>query len=246
MIFKGKTVIVTGGNRGIGFAIAKAFAKEGANLVINYVGDETQAISAKSELELLGSKCVVLEANVAKFDECEKVVNTAIENFGNIDILINNAGITRDTLMMRMKEEDFDAVIDVNLKGAWNMMKNVTKPMMKQRSGRIINISSVVALMGNPGQANYVASKSGVIGLTKTLAKEFGPRGVTVNAVAPGFIKTAMTDKLTDEIKALYETQIPLGRFGEVEDVANAVLFLASENASYITGQVISVNGGMI
>ncbi len=246
MTFKDKTVIVTGGNRGIGFAIAKSFAKEGANLVINYVGDENAAIAAKKELEAFGSKCIVLEANVAKFDDCERVVSTAIEAFGSIDILINNAGITKDTLMMRMKEEDFDAVIDVNLKGAWNMMKNVTKPMMKQKSGRIINISSVVALMGNPGQANYVASKSGVIGLTKTLAKEFGPRGITVNAVAPGFIKTAMTDKLSDEIKALYETQIPLGRFGEVEDVANAVLFLASENASYITGQVISVNGGMI
>ncbi len=246
MTFKNKTVIVTGGNRGIGFAIAKSFAKEGANLVINYVGDESEANNAQNELEALGVKCVILKANVAKFDECEQVVNAAIENFGSIDILINNAGITKDTLMMRMKEEDFDSVIDVNLKGAWNMMKNVTKPMMKQKSGRIINISSVVALMGNPGQANYVASKSGVIGLTKTLAKEFGPRGITVNAVAPGFIKTAMTDKLNDEIKSSYESQIPLGRFGEVEDVANAVLFLASENASYITGQVISVNGGMI
>ncbi len=188
----------------------------------------------------------MINANVAKFEECEVVVKTAIETFGSVDVLINNAGITRDTLMMRMKEEDFDAVIDVNLKGAWNMMKNVTKPMMKQKSGRIINISSVVALMGNPGQANYVASKSGVIGLTKTIAKEFGPRGVTVNAVAPGFIKTAMTDKLSDEIKSHYESQIPLGRFGEVEDIANTVLFLASDKASYITGQVISINGGMI
>ncbi len=245
-MFKDKTVIVTGGNRGIGLSIAKSFAKEGANLVINYVGDESESVDAKSELEALGAKCVMINANVAKFEECENVVKTAIEHFGSVDVLINNAGITRDTLMMRMKEEDFDAVIDVNLKGAWNMMKNVTKPMMKQKSGRIISISSVVALMGNAGQANYVASKSGVIGLTKTLAKELGPRGVTVNAVAPGFIKTAMTDKLSDEIKTHYESQIPLGRFGEVEDVANAVLFLASENASYITGQVISVNGGMI
>ncbi len=246
MTFKDKTVIVTGGNRGIGFAIAKSFAKEGANLVINYVGDESEATDARKEIESLGAKCIFIQANVAKFDECENVVNQAIETFGSVDVLINNAGITRDTLMMRMKEEDFDSVIDVNLKGAWNMMKNVTKPMMKQRSGRIINISSVVALMGNAGQANYVASKSGVIGLTKTVAKEFGPRGITVNAVAPGFIKTAMTDKLSDEIKSHYESQIPLGRFGEVEDIANAVLFLAGENASYITGQVISVNGGMI
>ncbi len=246
MNFKNKTVIVTGGNRGIGLSIAKAFAKEGANLVINYVGVDSDAVDAKNEIEAFGVECVMINANVAKFNECENVVNTAIEKFGRIDILINNAGITRDTLMMRMKEEDFDSVIDVNLKGAWNMMKNVTKPMMKQRSGRIINISSVVALMGNPGQANYVASKSGVIGLTKSISKEFGPRGITVNAVAPGFIKTAMTDKLSDDIKTQYESQIPLGRFGEVEDVANAVLFLAGDGASYITGQVISVNGGMI
>ncbi|MFK5884256.1 MAG: 3-oxoacyl-ACP reductase FabG, partial [Candidatus Izemoplasma sp.] len=184
--------------------------------------------------------------DVTKFSDTEDMIKKGIEAFGKIDILINNSGITRDNLMMRMSEEDFDQVIDVNLKGTWNMTKNITRHMMKNRAGRIINISSVVGILGNAGQANYVASKAGVIGLTKTWAKEFGPRNITVNAVAPGFIQTKMTESLPEEVIAGFLKQIPLRRLGDVKAISDAVLFLASDKASYITGQVISVNGGMI
>ncbi len=241
-----RTVVITGGSRGIGLEIAREFAKLGDNIVLNYFGAEDEGLAAKTELESLGGKCETILGNIAKFEDCEAIVKFATSTFGSVDVLINNAGITKDTLMMRMSEDDFDAVIGVNLKGTWNMIKNVTRQMMKQKSGRIINISSVVALMGNAGQANYVSSKAGVIGLTKTIAKEFGPRGVTANAIAPGFIQTDMTDKLPEEVREHYVKQIPLGRFGTTNDVAKAAIFLASEDASYITGQVISVNGGMI
>jgi 3-oxoacyl-[acyl-carrier protein] reductase len=245
-VFNGKTVIVTGGNTGIGKEICIQFAMKGANVVVNYLYDEDLAIDLLSHIENLGGKGLVVKGDVSKFDESKAIIDSAIKTFGKVDILINNSGITRDNLMMRMSEEEFDSVINVNLKGTWNMCKHVTRHMLKNRSGKIINIASVVGIMGNPGQANYVASKAGIIGLTKTLSKEFGTRGVNVNAIAPGFIQTKMTDNLPEDIKENYTNQIPLNRFGTATDIANTVLFLASEKASYITGQVISVNGGMI
>lgn len=244
--FKGKTVIVTGGNTGIGREICIQFAMKKANVVINYLYDEELAFDLLNHVENLGGKGIVVKGDVSNFTESKLIIDTAIDSFGKVDILINNSGITRDNLMMRMSESEFDSVINVNLKGTWNMCKHVTRHMLKNRSGRIINIASVVGIMGNAGQANYVASKAGIIGLTKTLSKEFGPRGVTANAIAPGFIQTKMTDSLTDEVKESYVKQIPLQRFGTSTDIANAALFLASDQASYITGQVISVNGGMI
>lgn len=240
---KDKVAIVTGGSRGIGKAICLKLASLGANLVICDLG---LAEATKQECEALGAKVVLVTANVAKLEECERIFEAAQENFGRVDILVNNAGITRDALMVRMKEEDFDAVIDVNLKGTWNCMKLAAKPMMKQRSGRIINMASVAGLMGNPGQSNYSASKAGVIGMTKTLAKEIGSRGVTVNAIAPGMIETEMTADLPAEVKEMAMKNIPLARYGQVEDVANAIAFLASDMASYISGQVINVDGGMV
>jgi len=199
-----------------------------------------------SHIENLGGKAIKVYGDVTKLDDCNNIVDEAVKEFGTVDVLINNSGITRDNLMMRMTEEEFDSVINVNLKGTWNMCKSVTRLMMKKRAGSIINISSVVGIMGNAGQANYVASKAGIIGLTKSLAKEFGPRGVTVNAVAPGFIETKMTEVLTDDVKKAYMDQIPLRRFGTPEDIADACIFLSSQRARYITGQVLSVNGGMI
>ncbi|XMB67966.1 3-oxoacyl-[acyl-carrier-protein] reductase [Mycoplasmatota bacterium zrk1] len=243
---KDKTVIITGATTGIGYEIAKKFAVQGANIVVNFISNDDEALTVKNELVSLGGSVELAKGDISKFDDCGKIIEVAINTFGKVDVLVNNAGITKDNLMMRMSEEDFDAVINVNLKGTWNMMKNVVRPMMKQRSGRIINISSVVGIMGNPGQSNYVASKAGVIGMTKTMSKELGSRGITVNAVAPGFIETKMTVDLPDDVKEHYMSQIPLGRLGKPEDIANAVSFLASEEASYITGQVISVNGGMI
>ena len=244
--FINQTVIVTGGNTGIGKEICLHFAENKANVVVNYLFEEEEAIKLLSQIEKLGGKGIIVKGDVSVLSETKEIVEKAISAFGKVDILVNNSGITRDNLMMRMSEEEFDSVINVNLKGTWNMCKSVTRHMLKNRAGRIINIASVVGIMGNAGQANYVASKAGIIGLTKSLAKEFGTRGVTCNAVAPGFIKTKMTDSLPQEVKEEYLKQIPLNKFGTASDVADTVLFLASSKASYITGQVISVNGGMI
>ncbi len=244
--FKDQTVIVTGGNTGIGREICLHFAARKANVVINYLFEEEKAIDLITHIENLGGKAIAVKGDVSVLSETKMIIEKAIEAFGKVDVLVNNSGITRDNLMMRMSEEEFDSVINVNLKGTWNMCKSVTRHMLKNRSGKIINIASVVGIMGNAGQANYVASKAGIIGLTKSLAKEFGARGVTCNAVAPGFIQTKMTDSLSEEVKNQYIKQIPLNKFGTAENVADTVLFLASDKASYITGQVISVNGGMI
>ncbi len=244
--FENQTVIVTGGNTGIGREICLHFASAKANVVVNYLFEEEKAIDLLAHIENLGGKGIIVKGDVSILDDSKRIVDKAINTFGKVDILVNNSGITRDNLMMRMSEEEFDSVINVNLKGTWNMCKSVTRHMLKNRSGKIINIASVVGIMGNAGQANYVASKAGIIGLTKSLAKEFGSRGVTCNAVAPGFIQTKMTDSLTPEIKEQYLKQIPLNKFGTAEDVAFSVMFLASRKANYITGQVISVNGGMI
>ena len=246
MGFKDKTVVVTGGNTGIGRELCLAFGSRGANVVVNYIVNEEAAVDTVTHINNLGGKAVMVYGDVTKADDCNNIIKVAKDTFGTVDVLINNSGITRDNLIVRMKEEDFDQVINVNLKGTWLMCKAAARTMTKQRSGRIINISSVVGIMGNAGQSNYVASKAGIIGLTKTLAKEFGPRGVTVNAVAPGFIETKMTEVLPDEVKQAYMKQIPLGQFGKPEDIANACTFLAGKKASYITGQVLSVNGGMI
>ena len=219
---------------------------KGANVVVNYIVNEEAAYDTVSHINNFGGKGLSVFGDVTKLSDCENVIKVATKKFGKVDILINNSGITRDNLILRMKEEDFDSVIDVNLKGTWNMCKSVARHMSKNRAGRIINISSVVGIMGNAGQTNYVASKAGIIGLTKSLAKELGSRGVTVNAVAPGFIETKMTEVLSEEVREAYMKQIPLGKFGTPEDIANACIFLGSKKASYITGQVISVNGGMI
>ncbi|MFX3635520.1 MAG: 3-oxoacyl-[acyl-carrier-protein] reductase [Candidatus Pristimantibacillus sp.] len=242
---EGKKALVTGASRGIGRAIAVALAEAGADVAINYSGSEAAAAETAQAVEAFGRRAIVLKANVGKVDEFEAMVKDVIEQFGSIDILVNNAGITRDNLIMRMKEEEFDQVIETNLKGVFNGIKAVTRPMMKQRSGRIINISSVVGVLGNPGQANYVAAKAGVIGLTKASARELASRGITVNCIAPGFIQTEMTDKLPDEMKEALAGQIPLARLGAPEDIAAAVRFLASDSASYMTGQTVHVDGGM-
>ncbi len=246
MQFKGKTVIVTGASRGIGQAIAIAFGNKGAQVVVNYNSNHEAAHQTVKQIEDSGGKAIAIKADVSAFDQAKFLVDQTIKLYGRIDILINNSGITKDQLILRMTEHDFDAVINVNLKGTWNMIKHSSRTMLKQKSGRIINISSVVGIVGNPGQSNYVASKAGIIGLTKSLAKEFGKKQVTVNAVAPGFIETEMTEQLPDTVKEAYLEQIPLARLGQSMDVANTVLFLASEEANYITGQIISVNGGMI
>lgn len=248
MKLKDKVVLVTGGAQGIGKEICITCAREGAKIVVNYVDfgeNETIAKATKEELEALGATVMLVQANVASFEETKTMFKTIIKEFGGIDVLVNNAGITKDNLLMRMKESDFDAVIDVNLKGTWNCMKHAAKFMMKQRYGRIISMSSVVGVMGNAGQVNYSASKAGIIGMTMSLAREVGSRGITVNAIAPGFIQTAMTDVLPDEIKENMAKQIPLGTFGQVSDIANTVVFLASDDARYITGQTIHVDGGM-
>ena len=258
MRLENKIALVTGGGQGIGKEIAKTLALNGAFVLINYIdlgNNQEIAQMTKNEIESLGGKCEILPANVASYDETLEMFKTiksrmiimqTIKNeYGRLDILINNAGITKDGLMLRMKENDFDAVIDVNLKGTWNCMKHATKLMMKQKYGRIVSMSSVVGVMGNAGQVNYAASKSGIIGMTMSLAREVGSRGITVNAVAPGFIQTAMTDVLSDDIKEQMKSQIPLGAFGSVQDIANAVVFLASDEAKYITGQTLHVDGGM-
>lgn len=244
MDFREQVAVVTGGARGIGKAIADALARKGVNLVIADISLE-QAKDTSAELEKLGVKTMPVKLDVSKSDEVIKIFEDISKEFGKINILINNAGITRDGLIMRMKEEDWDTVININLKSVFLCSKEAIKVMAKQRYGRIINIASVVAFMGNPGQANYSASKAGIVGLTKTTAKEYASRGITANAVAPGFITTAMTDALPENVKDEMKRAIPLGRFGTPDDVANAVVFLASPEAGYITGQVIHVNGGM-
>ncbi|MFL1674047.1 3-oxoacyl-[acyl-carrier-protein] reductase [Paenibacillus dendritiformis] len=242
---EGKTALVTGASRGIGRAIAIHLAEAGADVIVNYAGSEAAAAETAAAIAALGRTAVTVKANVGKMEEAEQLVKTGLEQFGKIDILVNNAGITRDNLIMRMKEEEFDQVIETNLKGVFNCIKAVTRPMMKQRSGRIINISSVVGVLGNPGQANYVAAKAGVIGLTKASARELASRGITVNCVAPGFIETDMTDVLSEDMKAQLLGQIPLGKLGQPAHIAKAVRFLASEDAEYMTGQTIHVDGGM-
>lgn len=239
---KDKTVIVTGGAKGIGKAIALKFADEGANIVLNYRSTSPEAV--RTEIEGKGVKCLTVQADVSKADEAQKLVDAAIAEFGGVDVLVNNAGITRDTLLMRMSEEDFDAVINTNLKGCFNMMKAVNKIMMKQRSGAIINMSSVIGLAGNIGQVNYAASKAGVLGMTYSVAKELASRNITCNAIAPGMIATDMTDVLSDKMKEQILANIPLKRLGQPEEIADAALFLAK--AKYITGQVITVDGGMV
>ncbi|MBC8080678.1 MAG: 3-oxoacyl-[acyl-carrier-protein] reductase [Gorillibacterium sp.] len=241
----GKTAIVTGASRGIGRAIAVTLAEAGADVVVNYSGSEEAALETVKLIEAFGRRALAVRANVSDSAQVEDMIKQTITAFGQIDILVNNAGITRDNLLMRMKEEEFDDVIAVNLKGVFNCMKAVTRTMMKQRSGRIVNISSVVGTLGNPGQANYVASKAGVIGLTKSAARELASRNITVNAVAPGFIVTDMTEKLPEDAKVQLTERIPLAKLGQPEDVAKVVRFLVSDDATYITGQTIHVDGGM-
>ena len=241
----GKVALVTGASRGIGRAIALKLAADGAKVAINFAGNVAKAEEVKAEIETLGSEAILVQGSVADFETVAEIVKKVTETFGKIDILVNNAGITRDNLLLKMSEKDFDEVIATNLKGVFNCTKAVTKLMMKQRSGRIVNMSSVVGLTGNISQANYSAAKAGIIGFTKSTAKELASRGVTVNAIAPGFISTDMTSALTDKVKEELSKNIPLGRMGEPEDIANAVEFLVSDKAAYITGQVICVDGGM-
>lgn len=242
----GKTAVVTGGSRGIGRAICIELAKQGANVVVNYSGSEDKAKQVVSEIEQLGAKAIAVQANVADSAAVDSMMKQAIEVFGTLDILVNNAGITRDNLLMRMKEQEWDEVVDTNLKGVFLCTKAVTRQMMKQRAGRIINISSIVGVAGNPGQANYVAAKAGVIGLTKTCAQELASRNILVNAIAPGFITTEMTDNLPEELKEAMLKQIPLAKLGQPEDVAKAVVFFASNQANYITGQTLHIDGGLV
>ena len=244
MIFKDKTALVTGGAQGIGKAICLRLAKEGADIAVVDINLESAQATAK-EIESLGRKSVALKVNVSNFAETEKMVEDAVASLGGLHILVNNAGITRDRLLLRMTEEEWDAVINVNLKSAFNCTKAAVKVMSKNRYGRIVNIASIVGLMGNAGQANYSASKAGMIGLTKTVAREFASRNITSNAVAPGFIDTAMTQAMPEAARAALVSQIPLSRLGTPDDVADGVVFLASDAASYITGHVLSINGGM-
>ncbi|RKD34400.1 3-oxoacyl-[acyl-carrier-protein] reductase [Thermohalobacter berrensis] len=246
MNLEGKVALVTGGSRGIGKAIALKLASAGANIVINYSRNDKKAKEVIKEVEDLGRKGIAIQADVSKLDQAQELINKAIEKFGKIDILVNNAGITRDNLLMRMSEDEWDDVISVNLKGAFNVTKSIIRKMLRQKSGSIINIASVVGLSGNAGQCNYAASKAGLVGFTKSVAKEVAKKNVRVNAIAPGFIQTDMTDKLPDKVKDEYIKKIPLNRFGETEDIANAVLFLASDMSKYITGQVLVVDGGML
>lgn len=246
MLLDGKTALVTGASRGIGRAVALKLAGEGAKVAINFAGSTSKAEAVKQEIEAQGGEAMLVQADVSKADAVEEMVAKVQEAFGTIDILVNNAGITRDGLLLRMKEEDFDAVINTNLKGVFHVTKVVSKLMMKKRTGRIVNMASVVGLVGNAGQTNYAAAKAGVIGFTKSAARELAARGITVNAVAPGFIHTDMTDAMPEKAKEATLATIPLKRIGEPEDVANAVLFLASDCASYITGQVFAVDGGMV
>ena len=240
-----RAAIVTGGSRGIGRAVCLALAEQGVNVVVNYAGSAAAAEETAALCREKGVEAIAVQASVADAAQVDALFEKAVEAFGRVDILVNNAGITKDTLIVRISEEDFDAVIDTNLKGAFLCCKKAARLMMRQKWGRIVNVSSVVALRGNPGQANYCASKAGVIGLTKSLAKELSSRHITVNAVAPGFIDTDMTRVLSENARTAILTQVPLGTFGQPEDVARTVAFFASENAGYITGQVLCVDGGM-
>ena len=246
MLLDGKVALVTGASRGIGRAIAVKLASEGAKVAVNYAGNTAKAEEVKAEIEKNGGEAVLVQADISDSKAVDAMIEKVTEAFGSIDILVNNAGITRDGLLMRMKEEDFDAVINTNLKGVFYCTKAVSKLMMKKRSGRIVNMASVVGLMGNAGQANYAAAKAGVIGFSKSAAKELAARGIRVNVVAPGFIATDMTAAMTDKAKEATLAGIPMKRMGEPEDVANAVLFLVSDYASYITGQTVNVDGGMV
>ncbi|OMF75060.1 3-oxoacyl-[acyl-carrier-protein] reductase [Paenibacillus peoriae] len=241
----GKTALVTGASRGIGRSIALALAEAGANVAVNYAGSEAAATEVAEQIRAKGVEAITVQANVGRADEADQLIKDVTGAWGKIDILVNNAGITRDNLIMRMKEEEFDQVIETNLKGVFNCLKSATRPMMKQRSGRIINISSVVGVLGNAGQANYVAAKAGVIGLTKSSARELASRGITVNCVAPGFIDTEMTQVLADDLRDNMLSGIPLARLGRPEEIADVVLFLASDASSYMTGQTLHVDGGM-
>ena len=241
----GKVALVTGASRGIGSAIAKTLAREGAFVIVNFNGSKEKAEAVVSEIKSAGGDAVAVQCDVSDFAACGTMIENCIKEYAHIDILVNNAGITRDNLIMKMSEEDFDAVLNTNLKGAFNTIRHMSRYFLKQRQGSIINISSVSGVMGNAGQANYSASKAGVIGLTKSVARELSKRGITCNAVAPGFIETEMTEQMPDSAKEAVKQQIPLQRTGKVEDIAEMVTFLASEKAAYITGQVISVDGGM-
>ena len=241
-----KVVLVTGGSRGIGREVAEVYAENGYDVVINYVSDKTDVEGIKKEFEEKGVKCLLVKADVSKAEDVNNMVEQAIAEFGKIDVLVNNAGITRDTLLMRMSEEDFDKVIEINLKGTYLVTKAVTKYMMKKRNGSIINLASVVGVVGNAGQCNYSASKAGVIGFTKSVAKELASRNIRANAVAPGFIATDMTSVLSDSVKENINAQIPLKRMGTAREVAEVIYFLGSEKSSYITGQVINIDGGMV
>ena len=244
-MLEGKIALVTGAAKGIGRAIALALAADGATVIVNYNGSAQKAEAVVDEIKALGRDSEAYQCNVANTADVDAMIKDVIKRYGSLDILVNNAGITRDNLIMKMSEEDFDAVIDVNLKGCFNTIKAVSRQMLKQRAGRIINITSVSGILGNAGQANYAASKAGIIGLTKTMARELASRGITVNGIAPGFVDTEMTQVLSDEVKEAATKQIPLGRFGKPEDIANMAAYLASEKAAYITGQIISVDGGM-
>lgn len=245
-MLEGKTAVVTGASRGIGRAIALKLASQGAAVVINYNGSEEKAREVEKQIRENGGTASISQCNVADFAQCESFIQDVIKKYGSLDILVNNAGITKDGLLMKMSEEDFDRVIYTNLKGAFNTIRFASRQMLRQKSGRIINMSSVSGVTGNAGQANYAASKAGLIGLTKAAARELASRGITVNAIAPGFIETDMTDVLSDQVKEASAAQIPLGRFGRPEHVAAAAAFLASEEAGYITGQVLHVDGGMV
>lgn len=244
-MLKNKVAVVTGGSRGIGRAISLEFARQGASVAILYAGNEQAALETAAQIREMGQQALTIRCDVASWDETKEAVATIIETFGQVDILVNNAGITRDGLTLSMSEENFDAVVDTNLKGAFHMIRHLFAPMMKRRSGRIINISSVAGLMGNAGQINYASAKAGLIGMTKTVAKELAARGITCNAIAPGFIETDMTAVLSDRVKENAEKTIPMGRMGKPEDIAAAALFLASDAAAYITGEVIRVDGGL-
>lgn len=246
MSMNGKTALITGSSRGIGRAIAIKLAESGANIAVNYAGNEKLAEETVQEIQKHGVKAIKIQANVSDEKAVKAMIKEVIDTFDSLDILVNNAGITKDNLLMRMKPEEFDQVIDINLKGAFLCTKAVTRQMMRQRAGRIINVASIVGVSGNPGQANYVAAKAGLIGLTKSNAKELASRNILVNAVAPGFITTDMTDALTEEQKEAILAQIPLAKLGSPDDIANVVQFLASEGANYITGQTIHIDGGMV